>query len=78
MGGYVAFKHILRGGSLNMSASREETRVKLLLSLGYAPGVSAWFSVWQLARLGKPAAEVWGGQRRRRRAKARIGEHCHP
>lgn len=61
-----------------MSASREEARVKLLLSLGHAPGVSAWFSVWQLARLGKPAAEVWSGQPRQSKAKARIGEHCHP
>ena len=61
-----------------MSASREEERVNLLIALGQQPGASAWFSVWQMARLGRPAAEVWGGRRRTARTKARIGEHCHP
>ena len=59
-----------------MSASREQERVELLVSLGYTPGVSAWFSVWQMARLGKPAAEVWGSLRRPRKSKARIGGRC--
>ena len=56
-----------------MSASREQERVSLLIALGQQPGVSAWFSIWQQARLGKPAPQVWGGKRR---AKARIGGHC--
>lgn len=37
----------------------EMARVELLKALGQQPGVSAWFSVWQLARLGAPAREVW-------------------
>ena len=57
-----------------MSASREEDRIKLLVALGNQPGVSAWFSLWQLARLGKPSAEVWGGARRA--PKSRIGGRC--
>ena len=36
-------------------------RVELLKALGQQPGVSAWFSVWQMARIGRPATEVWGG-----------------
>ena len=36
-------------------------RLQLLIALGNQPGVSAWFSVWQLARIGRPASEVWGG-----------------
>ncbi|MGE5625586.1 MAG: hypothetical protein ACM3ZT_08570 [Bacillota bacterium] len=36
-------------------------RVKLWQALGQQPGVSAWFSVWQLARIGRPSPEVWGG-----------------
>jgi hypothetical protein len=43
------------------SRTDEAERVKLLIALGEQPGVSAWFSVWQLARIGRPAAEVWGG-----------------
>ena len=38
-----------------------DERAKLLQALGQQPGVSAWFSVWQLSRIGRPAAEVWGG-----------------
>ena len=60
-----------------MSASREEDRIKLLVSLGQQPGVSAWFGVWQLARLGKPLAEVWGSTRQPAKAKTRIGGRCH-
>ena len=37
----------------------EKARVELLKALGQQPGVGAWFSVWQLARLGAPAREVW-------------------
>ena len=36
-------------------------RMELLKALGQQPGVSAWFSVWQMTRIGRPAAEVWGG-----------------
>jgi|GEM_PF-3709009 len=42
----------------------ENERVELLKSLGQQPGVSAWFSVWQMARIGQPAPEVWGGATR--------------
>lgn len=43
-----------------MQTRKNETaRVELLKMLGQQPGVSAWFSVWQLARLGAPAREVW-------------------
>ena len=46
----------------------EMARLELLKALGQQPGVSAWFSVWQLARLGRPASEVWGGGSSDRRA----------
>ena len=43
-----------------MQTPKDETaRLELLRALGQQPGVSAWFSVWQLARLGAPAREVW-------------------
>ena len=60
-----------------MSASREEERIKILIALGHQPGVSAWFSLWLQARIGKPSAEVWGGGRGQK-TKTRIGGHCHP
>lgn len=60
-----------------MAASREEDRITLLIALGQQPGVSAWFSVWQLARIGKPLAGIWGGAGRPARPKARIGGQCH-
>lgn len=43
-------------------------RVELLKALGQQPGVSAWFSVWQTARIGRPAAEVWSDAPRAARA----------
>ena len=52
----------------------EAERVQLLIALGDQPGVSAWFNVWQLARLGRPASEVWGGATRKAESPlARLG-----
>jgi hypothetical protein len=49
------------------TTAKENARLQLLKALGQQPGVSAWFSVWQLERLGRPAVEVWRGASPERR-----------
>lgn len=56
-----------------MDPKHEAARMQLLIALGEQPGVSGWFSVWQLARIGRPSPEVWGGAARKQEAKAPVG-----
>lgn len=60
-----------------MQTLKDETaRVELLKALGQQPGVSAWFSVWQLARLGSPAHEVWAPAPRSNPARRDAGNNA--
>ena len=53
-----------------------KAHVELWKALGQQPGVSAWFSVWQLARLGAPAREVWAPAPRFNPARRAAGNNA--